>query len=122
MCNADSFLVILAHDKNGGTEGITFGQLALLDSLGVIQQGFGYNLSFSQKIGHIHYYGIPVKVEFKNDEPSTWSFSTGQALLSPIGAELMKICGSTPDFDYLKKTVDKINSEQNQVNLTIVIK
>ncbi|MET4884465.1 MULTISPECIES: DUF2806 domain-containing protein [Enterobacter cloacae complex] len=119
---ASNLTPILTHDKNGGTEGMTFDQLALLDSLGVIQQGFGYNLTFMQKIGHIHYYGIPIKVEFKNDNPTTWSFSTGQALLSPIGAELMKICGSTPDFDYLKKTIDKINSEQNQVNLTMVVK
>ncbi|MFB4634301.1 DUF2806 domain-containing protein [Enterobacter hormaechei subsp. steigerwaltii] len=117
---ASNLTPILTHDKNGGTEGITFSQLALLDSLGVIQQGFGYNLTYSQKIGRIHYYGIPVNVEFKNDDPSTWSFSTGQALLSPIGSELMKICGSTPDFDYLKNTIDKINSEQDQVKLTIV--
>jgi hypothetical protein len=118
---ASNLTPILTHDINGGTDGITFSQLALLDSLGVIQQGFGYNLTFMQN-SHIHYYGIPVNVEFKNDEPSTWSFSTGQALLSPIGSELMKICGSTPDFDYLKKTIDKINSEQNQVKLTIVTK
>lgn len=105
---ASNLTPILTHDKNGGTEGITFSQLALLDSLGVIQQGFGYNLTYSQKIGRIHYYGIPVNVEFKNDDPSTWSFSTGQALLSPIGSELMKICGSTPDFDYLKKPSIKL--------------
>ncbi|MFD2022009.1 DUF2806 domain-containing protein [Pseudocitrobacter faecalis] len=112
---ASNLTPILTHDNNGGTEGMTFGQLALLDSLGVIQLGFGYNLTFMKKIGHIYYYGIPIKVEFENDDPTTWTVSTGQALLSPIGAELMKICGATPDFDYLKKPSTKLIQNKSKL-------
>lgn len=118
---ASNLTPIITQDKTGSTEGITFSDLAILDSLGVIQQGFGYNLNFNQKTSHLLYYGIPVIVEFKQDDPTTWTFSTGVALLTPIGVELMKICGSIPDLDYLKKTIDKINSE-NQVKLTMVTK
>ncbi|WP_242064971.1 DUF2806 domain-containing protein [Enterobacter roggenkampii] len=105
---ASNLTPIITQDKTGSTEGITFSDLAILDSLGVIQQGFGYNLNFNQKTSHLLYYGIPVIVEFKQDDPTTWTFSTGVALLTPIGVELMKICGSIPDLDYLKKPSIKL--------------
>lgn len=46
---ASNLTPIITQDKTGSTEGITFSDLAILDSLGVIQQGFGYNLNFNQK-------------------------------------------------------------------------
>ncbi|MCH9404911.1 DUF2806 domain-containing protein [Pantoea agglomerans] len=111
---------IILQNGAGKTEDINFNQLTLLDSLGVIQQGFGYNLTFSKKTGQIFYYGNKVLVEFVNDSPETWSFSTGTALLTPIGVELMKICGSTPDFDYFTKVIEKTNVNGSQVKLKVI--
>lgn len=117
---ANSLTPILDRDENSNNTYITFDQLSVLDSLGVIQQGLGYSLTFKQKIGHLFYYGIPIIVEFQQDDPSLWTFETGTALLTPIGAELMKICGSSPDFDYLNKFINKTNVEGSHVKLTML--
>ncbi|HHK4129852.1 TPA: DUF2806 domain-containing protein [Enterobacter roggenkampii] len=117
---ASTLTPILLSDNNGVTDGISFTQLSTLDSLGVIQQGFGYNLTFGVKKGIIYYYGIPVSVEFSNDNKSEWTFSTGTALLTPIGSELMKICGSTPDMDYFNKVFNHINKPGSHLKLTML--
>lgn len=119
---ASTLIPIILKNESGKTEDINFNQLAILDSLGVIQQGFGYNLTYNNKIGHVLYYGIPVSVEFQRDDPKTWTFSTGPALLTPIGAELMKICGATPDFDYFRKVIEKTNADGSQVKLKMLTK
>lgn len=111
---------ILMADENGNTEGITFIELSILDSLGVIQQGLGYNLTFNNKKGRIDYYGIAILVEFQNDDSKTWSLPTGTALLTPIGQELMKICGSSPDIAYLHKFISKTNVKGSQVKVSII--
>lgn len=54
---ANKLTPILFTDENGDTEGITFDKLSVLDSLGVIQQGIGYSLTFKSKNGRIGYYG-----------------------------------------------------------------
>jgi len=119
---AKSLTPILTTDKQGNTDDITFAELSILDSLGVIQQGIGYGLIFGEKTGTVLYYGQPVSVEFKEDTPETWTFPTGPAVLTPLGAELMKICGSTPDPDYLAKVIKKIEAEDSQVKLKIITK
>ncbi|MEI4896569.1 hypothetical protein Q8G71_35345, partial [Klebsiella pneumoniae] len=53
---------------------------------------------FKSKNGRIGYYGTVFSVEFQSDDSSTWKLPIGTALLTPIGQELMKICGSTPDI------------------------
>lgn len=111
---------ILMADENGNTDGITFIELSILDSLGVIQQGLGYNLTFNNKKGRIHYYGIAILVEFQNDDSKTWSLPTGTALLTPIGQELMKICGSSPDIAYLHNFISKTNVKESQVKVSII--
>jgi len=111
---------ILMADENGNTDGITFLELSILDSLGVIQQGLGYNLTFNNKKGRIDYYGIAILVEFQNDDSKTWSLPTGTALLTPIGQELMKICGSSPDIAYLHNFISKTNIKESQVKVSII--
>lgn len=111
---------ILFNDENGKNAYIDFTQLATLDSIGVIQLGMGYKLTYSSKISRIDYYGIAMKIEFKSENSSDWKLSTGPALLTPIGRELMQICGSSPDVDYLNKFLNKTNLEDNQVKITIV--
>ncbi|MFP9431160.1 DUF2806 domain-containing protein [Enterobacter sp. LM3] len=111
---------ILLLDDNGDTDEISFIQLSTLDSLGVIQQGLGYNLTFNGKKGRISYYGIPVSVEFNNESKNEWTMNTGTALLTPIGSELMKICGSTPDMEYFNKVFNHFNKKGSQLNLTIL--
>lgn len=110
---------ILIVDENGNTEGITFFELSILDSLGVIQQGLGYSLTFKNKQARIGYYGLSILVEFQNDDSTTWNLPIGTALLTPIGQELMKICGSSPDFSYLNKFISKTNIEGSQVKVSI---
>ncbi|MBE9728988.1 DUF2806 domain-containing protein [Escherichia coli] len=117
---ANKLTPILFTDENGDTEGITFDKLSVLDSLGVIQQGIGYSLTFKSKNGRIGYYGTVFSVEFQSDDSSTWKLPIGTALLTPIGQELMKICGSTPDIAYLNKFLNKINVEGSQVKLSII--
>jgi hypothetical protein len=117
---ASNITPILLTDENGNTEGITFNELSVLDSLGVIQQGIGYHLTFSNKKGRIGYYGIAFLVEFQSDDSSTWNLGTGTALLTPIGQELMKICGSTPDFAYVHKFLNNTNVEGSQVKLSML--
>ncbi|MFK5802011.1 DUF2806 domain-containing protein, partial [Escherichia coli] len=75
---------------------------------------------FKSKNGRIGYYGTVFSVEFQSDDSSTWKLPIGTALLTPIGQELMKICGSTPDIAYLNKFLNKINVEGSQVKLSII--
>lgn len=117
---ASNLTPILITDDQGNTEGITFNELSILDSLGVIQQGIGYNLTFGNKKGRIGYYGIAILVEFKNDDSTTWNLPIGTALLTPIGQELMKICGSSPDILYLHNFIKKTNVEGSQVKVSII--
>ncbi|EJZ1645190.1 PAP2 family protein [Escherichia coli] len=76
--------------------------------------------AFKSKNGRIGYYGTVFSVEFQSDDSSTWKLPIGTALLTPIGQELMKICGSTPDIAYLNKFLNKINVEGSQVKLSII--
>nr|WP_235882081.1 DUF2806 domain-containing protein [Salmonella enterica]APY21929.1 hypothetical protein KNPOEEDL_00004 [Salmonella enterica subsp. enterica serovar Typhimurium] len=78
------------------------------------------NSAFKSKNGRIGYYGTVFSVEFQSDDSSTWKLPIGTALLTPIGQELMKICGSTPDIAYLNKFLNKINVEGSQVKLSII--
>ncbi|MGC1010332.1 DUF2806 domain-containing protein [Pantoea agglomerans] len=117
---AKNLTPILITDKQGNTEDITFAELSILDSLGVIQQGIGYGLTFTNKKGLIAYYGTAVSVEFQNDDSTSWNLPVGTALLTPIGQELMKICGSSPDIVYFQKYIDKINVDGSQVRLSVV--
>ena len=66
---ASNLTPILLTDENGNTEGITFNELSVLDSLGVIQQGIGYSLTFGNKKGRIGYYGMAFLVEFQTHSP-----------------------------------------------------
>lgn len=59
-------------------------------------------------------------VEFQSDDSSTRNLQIGTALLTPIGQELMKICGSTPDIAYVHKFLNKTNVEGSQVKLSIL--
>lgn len=117
---ASNLTPILMADENGNAEGISFIELSILDSLGVIQQGLGYNLNFKNKKARIGYYGIAILVEFQNDDSTTWNLPIGTALLTPIGQELMKICGSSPDIAYLHKFINKTNIEGSQVKISIL--
>ncbi|HBL7907448.1 TPA: PAP2 family protein [Escherichia coli] len=76
--------------------------------------------AFKSKNDRIGYYGTVFSVEFQSDDSSTWKLPIGTALLTPIGQELMKICGSTPDIAYLNKFLNKINVEGSQVKLSII--
>jgi len=110
---------ILLEDEDGKIEGLNFVQLSTLDAIGIIQLGVGYTLTYRKKASRMDYYGIPMRVEFKSEDSKDWKISTGSALLTPVGREIMAICGSTPDFDYLQKFLNKINVEDSPVTITM---
>ncbi|WP_410687950.1 hypothetical protein [Citrobacter braakii] len=88
--------------------------------MGRIKQGIGYHLTFGSKKGRIGYYGMAFLVEFQSDDSSTWNLQIGTALLTPIGQELIRICGSTPDIAYVHKFLNKTNVEGSQVKLSML--
>ncbi|WP_312229010.1 DUF2806 domain-containing protein [Pseudescherichia sp.] len=110
---------ILVEDADGNIEGINFAQLAALDSMGIIQQSMGYSLTYNAKASRMDYYNIVMRVEFKSEDSKDWRIRTGTALLTPVGREIIAICGSTPDYEYLDKYLKKINTKESPVSITI---
>lgn len=98
----------LIFDTNAeiyGNQGITFGSLSHLESIGLIQfSGVGnYALERLPKNFLIHYYGTPMHLEMPDSKES---LEIGQARLTHVGQELAPICGSRPvdGFrDYVKE-------------------
>ena len=87
-----------------GAQGINFGSLTHLDSIGLINFN---NLSGFQRLRlpktiTVHYYGNPLLIEFPKDNDN--SLDLGRALLTQTGHQLAPICGSQPVngfFDYV---------------------
>ncbi|WP_182057873.1 DUF2806 domain-containing protein [Pantoea sp. ME81] len=93
--------------------GLTFDELHQLESLGIILQNLGYSLTFSSKSGIIHYYGIPLIINFESTNPKEWTIGTGTAILTPLGVQILKLSGSQPDLEYLAKVIAEINKLDN---------
>ncbi len=86
--------------------GITFGALSHLESIGLIKFE---NLSGFRRLGlpkkfHVLYYGQPLLLEMPKEEGN--ELEIGHVLLTKVGQELAPICGSKPVegfVDYVKE-------------------
>ena len=87
--------------------GISFDSLKHLDEIGLV--------SFDNLAGYIHiglperitvsYYGIPINIQFKNNENN--KLNVGKVLFSKVGQELEPIVGSKPLPEFLEYILKK---------------
>jgi Protein of unknown function (DUF2806) len=91
-------------------EGINFGHLKLLDSIGLIsfEAVEGYVRSETPKYRTIFYYGRPLIIEFPEDSNQ---FETGKVMLTSAGKQLAIVLGSKPTENYYQETVEKFVSK-----------
>lgn len=100
-------LVFDAHADIYNRNGITFGSLGQLESLGLIHFNgvTGFERINLRKRSRIFYYSRPVVLEFPNDGDN--DLSIGTTLLTQSGQELAQICGSTPVEGFFEYVYDR---------------
>ncbi|WP_155019834.1 DUF2806 domain-containing protein [Enterobacter hormaechei] len=101
--------------------GLNYDSLRHLESIGVITLGnMSYSVQFEKDFGYFIYYGrtIVIKINTSNKNPflpkKPNSVDIGMVLLTNIGRELIRICGSKPDEDYFYSTLQEF-MEENEV-------
>lgn len=79
-----------------GKQGLNFGALSHLDSIGLIQFDAiaGFQRTKLPKRFSVHYFGEPLHIEMPKDTDN--SMNLGHVLLTKTGHELYPICGSRP--------------------------
>lgn len=102
-------LTPLIYDQNAEIfkkHGLTFDSLKHLDSIGLIsfEPMSGYIKSGFIKYCHVFYYGRPTLIEFANDDKN--KLSTGHAMLTATGKELVEICGATRNQEFYQYVID----------------
>ncbi len=100
-------LIYADQDPIYNDQGINFGSLSHLESIGLIQYsalgGFIYK-DLPKKLA-VLYYGTPVLLEMPKDSGN--EIITGNVLLTRIGQELVPICGSKPVNGFLEYVTKK---------------
>jgi hypothetical protein len=97
----ESFLLVYNHENNVYRKhGITFDSLQHLESIGLIQFNdltiYGRR-GFPKKLT-VYYYGYSIYLELPLEADN--SLDVGLVVLTKIGQELARICGSTPDEEF----------------------
>lgn len=89
------------------SQGIGFSSLVHLDDIGLITFNTlgGFTRTGFGKYYTIHYYGIPINIEFNKDDGN--ALPIGTSLLTRSGRELAIICGSSPKKSYLDHVIEK---------------
>ncbi len=89
-------LIFDSQDEIYNSNGINFGSLSHLESLGLIQfnQIAGFKRLRLPKIFNVFYYGKPVELILPKDDNN--ELEVGLVLLTKAGQELAPVCGSTP--------------------------
>ena len=95
-------------------QGINFGTLKHLDSIGLIsfESTTGYRRFGLPKRAVIFYFGLPTLAEFAKDNDN--EIQVGKVILTQAGRELVSICGASRNQEFYEYTVDKL-SKQNIV-------
>ncbi|GAI02624.1 unnamed protein product, partial [marine sediment metagenome] len=90
---------------------INYNTLTHLDNIGLISFGSlaGYKLLKVPQHIDIYYYGTALKAEFKNPENN--ELQIGKVLLSNIGNELSRICGSKPVDGFLDYVIERLSKQ-----------
>ncbi len=100
-------LVFDVQQKIYNDNGINFGTLSHLESLGFIQFNniAGYKrLGLPKNVG-VFYYGTVVKLDFPNENDN--EIELGHVLLTQAGQQLAPVCGSHAIPDFLKFVTDR---------------
>lgn len=109
VCNfcwtIDDDFVPLIYDVNHNLyhkNGINFGALTHLDSIGLIQCSHltGFQIAQLPKIVNVFYYGESTRLEFQKESEN--SLQVGTVVLTKIGQELAPICGSSANQEFLE--------------------
>lgn len=92
-------------------QGINFPALKHLDAIGLIsfEPLSGFAREGFIKNGMISYYGRPLLIEFQSE--SNNQIRVGQVLLTDLGMQLTKICGSEPDQEFYEYAVKKMHEQ-----------
>lgn len=88
-------------------QGINFGSLSHLESIGLIQFNnlTGFRWLDPPKKFTVLYYGTPISLEIPNDSDN--EIKIGKVLLTRIAQELAPICGSKPVDGFLEYVTEK---------------
>jgi hypothetical protein len=100
-------LIFNREDSIYKDNNINFDTLNHLDDIGLITfEGIAsYESTELPKNCVFCYYGTPVNIEFKNPENN--EIETGLVLLTKVGQQLVKICGSKPIDGFFKYVIEK---------------
>lgn len=101
--------------------GLDYDSLRHLESIGVITLGtMNYSVQFEKDYGYFTYYGKTVMMKIGTTRKNTFmpkkqnSVDIGMVLLTNIGRELIRICGSKPDDNYFYSALQEF-MEENEV-------
>lgn len=96
--------------------GINFVSLKHLDAIGLIsfESVAGYQLGKFSNALVLHYYGTPTRIDFKQDKDNV--LQVGHALLTTIGKELVRICGSARNEEWYQWVLNRWRGEGLVVN------
>ena len=107
MIGEPSPLIYDTNDEIYTKQGINFGALKHLDSIGLVsfESVSGYARMGFGKYAHVFYYGQPTAIEFSGE--SNNQLQVGHVLLTSIGKELAPICGSSKNENFYHYVVRK---------------
>lgn len=88
--------------------GLTFEGLIHLNSIGIITLGTGYSLTYNQPKIRIGYFDKKVQITFQHrQENNGYVLSSGLALLTETGRQLINICGAKPNNEYFMYCINQ---------------
>jgi len=87
--------------------GVTFDTMKHLDAIGLVsfESLSGYMVTKLPKKVMTVYYGMPLIIEFPNEQDNT--IQTGHVLLTATGRELVSICGSSSSDEFFQYMLGK---------------
>lgn len=101
--------------------GLDYDSLRHLESIGVITLGtMNYSVQFEKEYGYFTYYDKSIMMKIGTRKKNTFmpikqnSVDIGMVLLTNIGIELIRICGSKPDDNYFYSALKEF-MEENEI-------
>ncbi|MBP0050210.1 DUF2806 domain-containing protein [Marinobacterium sp. AK62] len=120
MAGGEFFPMILDHQAEiYKRQGINFGSLSHLDSLGLISFNHvsGFLLQSLPKNVTLLYFGMPVGFTFKSD--SNNKLEIGNVMLTQVGQQLAPICGATLNPEFLNYITEHYKKKGIEVGVMI---
>lgn len=106
MSNDPFALIFDINHPVYGREGVRFGELMHLESLGLIQFNHlsGFMRTNIPKYFNVFYYGCPLTIEFPADMNN---MELGQVLITSFGKQLLSVCHASPSADFRDYVISK---------------